>query len=99
MIQNITKQKSCKQADDGAHLVNYEANEKFKRRSNEKFDQMLLTLSFHLIKRSEKPLPRAPFLPCDIFHMLQKSSKLNRKLKLCFPLWQPGVLKHVNMRI
>lgn len=58
MVQNITRQKSCKQSDDGTHLVNYKANEKLRRRSNEKFDQMLLRLSVHLIKRSEKSAPK-----------------------------------------
>lgn len=76
MVQNVTKHKSCKQEDDYTHLFNYEANEKLKRRYNEKFDQMLLRLSFHLIKQSEKMLPKVPFLPCDIFQMLQNPVEL-----------------------
>lgn len=61
------KAKSCKQADDCTNSVNYEANEKLKGSSNEKFDQMLLRLSMHIIKWLKKGSPRY-ILACDFFH-------------------------------
>lgn len=42
--------RSCKQSKDGTHLVNYQDNEKFKRRSDEKCDHMLHKLLLHLIR-------------------------------------------------
>lgn len=50
----LYKAKSCKQTDDCTNSVNYEANEKLKGSSNEKFDQMLFRLSFQVIKWSGK---------------------------------------------
>lgn len=57
----LYKAKSCKQTDDCTNSVNYEANEKLKGTSNEKFDQMLLRLSFHIIKWTEKRFPKVCF--------------------------------------
>lgn len=48
----LYKAKSCKQTDDCTNSVNYEANEKLKGSSNEKFDQILFRLSFQVIKWS-----------------------------------------------
>lgn len=47
---SLHKAKHCKQTDDCTNSVNYEANEKLKGSSNEKFDQMLFRLSFQVIK-------------------------------------------------
>lgn len=65
----LYKVKSCKQTDDCTNSVNYEANEKLKGSSNEKFDQMLFRLPFQVIKWSgEKKKKRS----LSFFHSKKK---------------------------
>lgn len=71
----LYKAKSCKQTDDCTNSVNYEANEKLKGSSNEKFDQMLFRLSFQVIKWSgKKKCSLRYILACDLLHSERKNA-------------------------
>lgn len=75
----LYKAKRCKQTDDCTNSVNYEANEKLKGNSNEKFDQMLFRLSFQVIKWSGKKSSPRYVLACDLFHVEKKKCNKVRK--------------------
>lgn len=71
----LNKAKCCKQNNDCRNSVNYEANEKLKGSSNEKFDQMLFRLSFQVIKWSGKKGSPRCILACDLFCSKNNNNK------------------------
>lgn len=84
----LYKVKSCKQTDDCTNSVNYEANEKLKGSSNEKFDQMLFRLPFQVIKWSGEKKKKGPFH--SFIQKKKKAIKLGIS-KSQFSFWQATI--------
>lgn len=94
----LYKAKSCKQTDDCTNSVNYEANEKLKGSSNEKFDQMLFRLSFQVIKWSgKKKCSLRYILACDLLHSERKNAIKLGVSKSQFSFWQAAVYKYAKI--